>query len=122
MWMGFLRELSITAVNLWEQSFANVIFLRAKILNVNCMRAGLCNCEFRGSWAEHWECEFHESWVYKCEFYESWAFWMWIYVSWAELCECEFYASQAGHSKCEFYKTLVLWMWIYRELSIANVN
>ena len=86
------------------------------IVNVNFMRAELCECEF----------------------YESWAMWMWIFgelsianVNFmrAEHCECEFYESwalrilwelsianvnfmRAEHYECDFYESWALWMWI----------
>ena len=122
LWMWFFESGALWMWILWEQSIANVNFLRAEL----------------------YECEIPETEpsIAKCKYYESWALWMWIlrglsFVNvncmWAELCKCDFFWElswarrmwiflRAEHCECEFYESWALRMRILWELSIVNVN
>jgi len=132
---------------LWELSFVNVNLRGLSFVNVNCMWAELCKCDFfwelswaslRRMWiflrAEHCECEFYESWVLKMRILWELSIVNMNFMR-AELYECKFHELSFSnvnfmrHEHCEyefyelsfahvnFYKSWTLRMWILWELS-----
>ena len=120
---------------LWDLSSANVNIMRAEL--------GIANVNFKR--AEHFKCEFYESWALWMQIYENWALQMWIlwepsFVNvnlWelsfanvnfmrAKLCESEIYESSnsildvylwAELCACEFHENWALGICNIWELS-----